>query len=449
MNTKLYLEACENARTLAYEAEAYIWKHPETGYREWNTEAYLAERFEKLGYTLTKAGDIPGFYTDIDTGKPGPKILIFGELDSLICFDHPDAASGTGAVHACGHHCQAAVLLGLAAALKEPGVLEGLSGSVRLCAVPAEELIETGWRETLREKGTIKYYGGKVEFLYRGYLDRCDICYMVHTSGGDKRFVGVSDGGNGCVVKNTIFKGKASHAGGSPESGINALYAANVAFTATNALRETFWDDKHIRFHPIVTKGGEAVNAIPSEVVTESYVRGSDIESISEVNKKINRAFAGAALAMGGNVRLMDRVGYFPLNNSKSLSKLGMEALSEFMEEGQYAMTGGWDTGCTDMGDITAVMPAAHFYCAGAAGIGHGNNYHIENREWALMDSMRFQLILLAKLLENDAEKAKEVMETTELRYKSKEEYFAAVDANVCDLDAVEYAEDGIKIHLN
>ena len=91
MNTKLYLEACENARSLAYEAEAYIWKHPETGYREWNTEAYLAERFEKLGYTLTKAGDIPGFYTDIDTGKPGPKILIFGELDSLICFDHPDA----------------------------------------------------------------------------------------------------------------------------------------------------------------------------------------------------------------------------------------------------------------------------------------------------------------------------------------------------------------------
>ncbi|MBR4865185.1 MAG: hypothetical protein IKU11_00745, partial [Clostridia bacterium] len=70
------------------------------------------------------------------------------------------------------------------------------------------------------------------------------------------------------------------------------------------------------------------------------------------------------------------------------------------------------------------------------------------NREWALMDSMRFQLILLAKLLENDAAKAKEVIETTDLRYKSKKEYFAAVDANVCDLDAVEYAEDGIKVHL-
>ena len=37
-----------------------------------------------------------------------------------------------------------AAMLGIAAALKEPQVLEGLSGSVRLCLVPAEELLELG-----------------------------------------------------------------------------------------------------------------------------------------------------------------------------------------------------------------------------------------------------------------------------------------------------------------
>lgn len=47
---------------------------------------YLVEKYEALGYTLVKAGNIPGFYTDVETGKPGPKVAIFGELDALdIC----------------------------------------------------------------------------------------------------------------------------------------------------------------------------------------------------------------------------------------------------------------------------------------------------------------------------------------------------------------------------
>ena len=68
-------------RDLIYETADAIWKHPETGYREWKTTAYLEAQFEKLGYRLVKAGNIPGFYTDLDTGKPGPKIAILGELE--------------------------------------------------------------------------------------------------------------------------------------------------------------------------------------------------------------------------------------------------------------------------------------------------------------------------------------------------------------------------------
>ena len=110
----------------------------------------MEKEFEKLGYKLTKAGNIPGFYTDADTGKPGPKISIFGELDSLVCKDHPEADPETGAVHACGHNAQCATLLGVAAVLKEKGILDGLCGSVRLCAVPAEEGVDISYREGLR-----------------------------------------------------------------------------------------------------------------------------------------------------------------------------------------------------------------------------------------------------------------------------------------------------------
>ena len=66
----------ENCRDLILKTERDIWASPETGYHEWKTNAYMEKLFEDLGYTLTKAGDIPGFYTDVETGKPGPKVAI-------------------------------------------------------------------------------------------------------------------------------------------------------------------------------------------------------------------------------------------------------------------------------------------------------------------------------------------------------------------------------------
>ena len=157
---KKHLDHARKHRQLILDALDYIWANPESGYREWKTHRYLADAFRALGYELTEAGDIPGFYTVVDTGRPGPEVVVFGELDSLIVPTHPDADPQTGAVHACGHAAQCAALLGIAAALKEPGALDGLSGRIRLCAVPAEELIEIEYRMELREKGIIRYLGG-------------------------------------------------------------------------------------------------------------------------------------------------------------------------------------------------------------------------------------------------------------------------------------------------
>ena len=73
----------DTVRQLILDAERWIWAHPQTGYTEWQAHDYLVEKYEALGYTLVKAGNIPGFYTDVETGKPGPKVAIFGELDAL------------------------------------------------------------------------------------------------------------------------------------------------------------------------------------------------------------------------------------------------------------------------------------------------------------------------------------------------------------------------------
>ena len=144
------LTAVDKNRQLILDAERYIWQNPETGYKEYKTSAYMAEKFEALGYELHMAEGITGFYTVLDTGRPGPTVLVLGELDSIICPGHAECDPKTGAVHSCGHNAQCAALLGIAAALKEPGATDGMCGKIKLCAVPAEEFLEVEFRRGLR-----------------------------------------------------------------------------------------------------------------------------------------------------------------------------------------------------------------------------------------------------------------------------------------------------------
>ncbi|GIT54791.1 MAG: hypothetical protein Ct9H300mP16_19510 [Pseudomonadota bacterium] len=74
--------------------------------------------------------------------------------------------------------------------------------------------------------------------------------------------------------------------------------------TAIALLRETFNDEDTIRIHPIITKGGEAVSAVPAEVVIETFVRGRTLEGIVDANRKVDRAARGAAMAIGASVEI-------------------------------------------------------------------------------------------------------------------------------------------------
>ena len=282
-----------------------------------------------------------------------------------------------------------------------------------------------------------------MEFLYRGYFDDVDICFMIHTGGGKHSF-SINRGCNGCITKNIIYRGVASHAGGSPQNGVNALYAATIGMNTANALRETFVDSDHIRFHPIITKGGNAVNAIPNEVVMESYVRGATVESIEKVNRRINRALAGSAAAMGANVELYDRPGYLPLINDVNLNKLMEKAMKAVVPDENVSVTDGWGTGCTDMGDISAVMPAVHPHSSGASGAGHGSDYRIADPESACVDSAKAQLVLLDLLMRDNAAEANRVIAEKKLRYATYKDYFKALDELTLDQEkAVQYNEDG------
>ena len=432
--------------TLIYDTERYLWTHPETGFHEWKANQYLKDIFVSLGYDVVEAGDIPGFYADLDLGKPGPCIAILGEMDALICEDHPEADPETGAVHACGHHAQCAALVGVAAALKEPGVTDGLCGKIRLMAVPAEEVIELSFRESLVKEGKTHYLQGKPEFIYRGYFDGVDMAMLIH-AGKQKEgtFLKVRNGPTcGCVIKRMTFIGKAAHAGARPQEGINALYAATTAIHAANALRERFLDDDHIRFHPIITEGGGAVNVIPNRVTVESYLRSGQVESMAQYNSMINQAFAAAAAAFGARLEISDWAGALPMKNDPILRQTAKEAMEALEGEGTCLLSNEvWSPGGTDMGNLCSIMPVVQPSSNGITGAGHSKEFRIVDpyQTCALPAAC---LVLMARLLlDNEGERAKEVLAQSTPIYASKEEYLEAMKAFMTQGEAVCYEADG------
>ncbi|MBE6994616.1 MAG: amidohydrolase [Ruminococcaceae bacterium] len=448
---ELIVKNVDANKQLVLDAERWLWAHPQTGYTEWEAHNYLVEKYEALGYKLNMAGDIPGFgkipgfWTDVDTGKEGPTIAIFGELDALDIANHPESVNGM--THCCGHHAQGAALLGVAAALKQPGALDGLCGKIRLIAVPAEEMIQLAFRENLRKEGVISYMGGKVEFMHRGILDGVDLSIMVHgtiAGEGEPYDFSCGYGSNGCMAKTIRYKGKSSHAGGAPHLGVNAQYAAMLGLQAVNDLRETFQEKDTIRFHPIMMGVNCAVNIIPDEMKIESYVRGHSIEAIKRENKKVNRALTGAALAIGAGVELCDRPGYSPEIHDVPFMKLVQKCCEDLVGADRVRfMYDSWSTGSSDFGDVTCVMPGVQFHCSGAIGTGHGIDYFVNNPNKLCLNSAKAQLFVVDALFSNGAAAAKEIIANYKPQFPSIKAYFESINDMILDKDAVVYDENG------
>lgn len=368
------------------EAEQYIWSHPQTGFHEWDAHNYLVEKFLKLGFEVTEVGDIPGFYFDIDSGKEGPTIAILGELDAIILAEHPDCDPKTSAVHACGHHFQSSALLGIAGVLSEDEVLSELCGKIRIVAVPAEELIELGQRAQMRADGKIKYISGKSEFMRRGCFDDVDIAIMLHETDGNTSGLRIIAGTSGIIAKRVVFCGSENVSGAQPKNGVNALYAAQTAMTAINALRETFPHNQNVRVQSVITEGGASVQFIPARVVIESNIRAYDYKVLIDVNEKVNRAFSAAAVAMGAEVIIEDMEMYIPEDNSRipelvdvayqaGCEMFGIENSHKNLDRSRVSPGG------TDMGNLGSVIPTIQPHLISPGTKGHCKDFHANNPE--------------------------------------------------------------------
>ncbi len=405
-----------------------IFSHPELGFKEVRTSNIVKDFFKKYGISYTEGHAITGVKGEIKFSDDGPNIAIFGELDAVVSPLHPEKDPKTNAAHACGHNSQIANLLAAAKVLTNPALKGKLKGKVTLFAVPAEEYVELEYRLKLKEEGKIKYPGGKQEFIRLGLLDDIDIAMMNHAKDKTpKRVMGVGGTSNGFVGKRVIFRGKEAHAGDAPEQGINALNAAQVALNALNSIRETLKDEDHIRIHPIITKGGDLVNIIPSEVIIESYVRGKEIDAIKDASSKFDWAMVGGALSIGAKVEIENMPGYMPLYNEPLLTQIAKEnAISLVGPENVFDI--GHFSASTDMGDVSQLIPSIHPVGGGYEGAAHTKDFKIVDKEMAYIMPAKLYVLTIIDLLKDNASKAMKIIKNWKPRV-TKDEYLKTLDS--------------------
>ena len=380
-----------------------ILGHPEPGFREVKTSKVVADKFAELGIPFRSGLALTGVRGELVGGSPGPTMAILGELDSLIVNEHPHADPTTGAAHACGHHCQIGMMLGATIGLMQPEVLSALSGRIIPMAVPAEEYIEIEYRDSLRRDGKLEFLGGKPELIKLGEFDDVNLAMMMHTTSvPEERQLCISGTNNGTVAKQIQFVGRGAHAGGAPHLGINALNAATLALSAINFNRETFKDEDTVRVHPIITRGGEAVSAVPADVRMETFVRGRTIEAITDANTKVDRALRAGAMAVGASVNIQTIPGYMPLSQDEQMNQIfGANAATLVGEDNVGRVV--HRTGSTDMGDVSQVMPSIHPYVGGATGLGHGANYVVHDYNLAVLTAAKAMAATVVDLLADGA----------------------------------------------
>jgi amidohydrolase len=390
-----------------------IFRNPELGFKEHRTAQVYQAVLERLGIAYQPGIAITGSKATLQgrAASPAATVGVMGELDAVVCPEHPHAHPETGAAHSCGHNAQMAALAGVAIGLVRSGAMAHLDGNVALLAVPAEEPVEIEWRQRLREQGKLAFLGGKQEFIRHGALDDVDMTVMFHSSPPrEGKLARVGGSSNGFVAKLVRYRGKEAHAGGAPHNGINALNAAMMGLMGIHAQRETFRDDDHVRIHPIITKGGDLVNIIPADVRIETYVRAATMEAIVGASAKTNRALEAGAMAVGAAVEILEIPGFLPRVTNAELDKLMMANAVALLGEDKVA-AGSHGTGSSDIGDVMHIMPAIHPYFGGFEGEGHTRNYVLTDPELAFVTPAKAMAMTVVDLLADGAAEAVRIRE--------------------------------------
>jgi len=285
-------------------------RHPELGFEEFRTSAFVAEKLKTWGYDVTTGIAGTGLVGRLRFGNGGPRLGLRAEMDALPIQEAtglPWASEVPGKMHGCGHDGHTAMLLGAAqrlAAMQQQGV--DWNGTLHLIFQPAEELGGAGGARRMMDEGLFDNFPCDAVFAMHNYPGRPVGRFYVR----DGAFMASSDR---AVI---TFHGVGGH-GAMPQLAADPTIAAASTVMALQSIVARNVDPQAAA---VITVGrleaGTTYNIIPESAELELSIRALQPDVRALLERRIHEVAAGQASTFGLRHTVIYERGYPVLVNT-------------------------------------------------------------------------------------------------------------------------------------
>jgi amidohydrolase len=284
---------------------------PEVGYTEEKTSAYVADYLNREGLEVQTEIAQFGVVGLLETGKPGPTLMIRADMDALLLQEDTGlqfASTHDGVMHACGHDAHMAMGLGAATVLSR--IKNEFSGTIKFIFQPAEE--GPGGAKPMIEAGVME--NPKVD-----YAIGCHVWPEI-----PEGTIGVRSGPFLAAMDRFDLKiiGQGGH-GAMPHMCIDAL---EVGTQVVNALQRISSRHMHPLEPTVVTVGsfhaGTTFNIIPGEAEMCGTTRTFNLDIWDSWEQRLEKVVRGVCESMGADFELKFSKGYPPTINDDDISEV-------------------------------------------------------------------------------------------------------------------------------
>ena len=291
----------------------HLHQYPELSFQEFKTTEYIIDQIKDLTDLTYERVSPTGIVARLKGSKPGPVIALRADIDALPMTeksDVPFSSKNEGVMHACGHDCHTAMLLGALHTLYEHRA--ELEGSFVFIFQAAEEV----------------FPGGAKELVEKGVMEGVDAIIGQHV--GPKIKTGHIETCPGYITANSdVFEltvvGKGGH-GSSPQSCLDPLpVGAQIVTALQNVVARHIPAQESAVLSVTQFNSGTVYNVIPDTAVIKGTVRTYSTENRELMQTMIRQIGEKYAAASDMTIEYTYRQGYDNMYNSTEYTKALME----------------------------------------------------------------------------------------------------------------------------
>ena len=326
---------------------------PELAYTEEKTSAYVADYLRRENLDVTTNIARTGVVGLLETGRPGPCLLIRADMDALPIAEETGlnfASEHPGVMHACGHDGHVAMALVAATAMN--AVKDRINGSIKFVFQPAEE--GPGGAKPMIEAGVME----------KPHVDYALGCHIWPTI--PEGTIGIRAGAllASMFRFDITIKGKGGH-GAMPHLCVDAL---EIGCQVVNALQRIVSRKIDPLSPSVISVGqfqsGTAFNVIPERAFLSGTARTFDRTTWKQWPETIETIVKGVCDSMGAGYETQFEPGYPPTVNDVEMA-VRMKRIAADVVGSEKVVVPEKTLGGEDMAYFLEKVPGC-FFCLGA-----------------------------------------------------------------------------------